>query len=104
MTPAIRELTAAVLAGEDRASLARAFHRTLAEGAAELCAALREETGLERVVLSGGVFQNKLLAEGVHDLLTARNFQVFTHRLDPPNDGGIALGQAIIAGRSRVCA
>ena len=104
MTPAIRELTAAVLAGEDRASLARAFHRTLAEGAAELCAALREETGLERVVLSGGVFQNKLLAEGVHDLLTARNFQVFTHRLVPPNDGGIALGQAIIAGRSRVCA
>ena len=104
MTPMIRELTAAVLAGEDRASLARAFHGTLAEGAAELCAAIREKTGLERVVLSGGVFQNKLLAEGVHDLLAARNFHVFTHRLVPPNDGGLALGQAIIAGRSGICA
>ena len=104
MAPAIRELTEAVLAGEDRASLARAFHLTLAEGVAELCAAVREETGHDRVVLSGGVFQNKLLAEGIHDLLTARNFQVFTHRLVPPNDGGLALGQAIIAGRSSVCA
>ena len=87
-----------------RASLARAFHLTLAAGAAELCAALREETGLDRVALSGGVFQNRLLAERVHDLLTARNFHVFTHRLVPPNDGGVALGQAIIAGRRRVCA
>lgn len=99
----IREVTEAVLTGDDRASLARAFHVTLAAGTAEMCAAIREASGMNRVVLSGGVFQNKLLAEGVHDLLLARNFQVFTHRLVPPNDGGLALGQAIIAGRSNLC-
>jgi hydrogenase maturation protein HypF len=100
----IRELTNAHLAGENRATLARTFHRTVARGAAELCIAIREDTGLERVVLSGGVFQNRLLAEEVNDLLLARNFNVFTHRLVPPNDGGVALGQAVIAGRSKVCA
>ncbi len=102
-TPAIRELTKALLAGDDRAALARAFHATVAAGGLELCSAIREETGLERVVLSGGVFQNRLLAERMHELLTARNFNVFTHRLVPPNDGGLALGQAIIAGRSSLC-
>lgn len=104
MVPAIRELTEAVLAGEDRATLARAFHGTLAAGAAEVCAAVRDETGLDRVVLSGGVFQNRLLAEELHDLLAARGFKVVTHRLVPPNDGGVALGQAVIAGRSGICA
>jgi hydrogenase maturation protein HypF len=99
----IRQITEAVLAGDDRADLARAFHATVAKGTAKMCIALREATCLDRVVLSGGVFQNKLLAEGVHDLLSARKFQVFTHRLVPPNDGGLALGQAIIAGRSQIC-
>jgi hydrogenase maturation protein HypF len=101
--PMVREITEAVLTGDDRADLARAFHATVAKGTAEMCIAIREATGLDRVVLSGGVFQNRLLAEGVHDLLTARKFQVFTHRLVPPNDGGLALGQAIIAGRSQIC-
>ena len=104
MAPTVRALTEAVLAGDGWADLARAFHLTLATATAELCATIREESGLNRVVLSGGVFQNRLLAAGVHDLLSARNFQVFTHRLVPPNDGGVALGQAIIAGRSRICA
>ena len=99
----IRKITEAVLASDDRADLARVFHATVALGTVEMCTIIRETTGLDRVVLSGGVFQNKLLAEGVHDLLSARKFQVFTHRLVPPNDGGLALGQAIIAGRSQLC-
>jgi hydrogenase maturation protein HypF len=103
-TGMFRELTGRVLAGDDRASLARAFHVTIATAAAEVCDRIRVTAGMNRVVLSGGVFQNKLLAEGIHDLLTARDFQVFTHRLVPPNDGGLALGQAIIAGRSPACA
>ncbi len=103
-TPAFRELTEAFLAGDTPADLARAFHDTVAHGAAELCGAIRQDTGLRRVILSGGVFQNKLLAEGVHDLLSAQDFNVFTHRLVPPNDGGLALGQALIAGRSNICA
>jgi hydrogenase maturation protein HypF len=56
---------------------------------------------VDRVVLSGGVFQNKLLTEALHDLLSRRGFRVFSHRLVPPGDGGLALGQALIAGRPR---
>jgi hydrogenase maturation protein HypF len=70
---------------------------------AEVCKRIRTETGMDRVVLSGGVFQNKLLSEGVFNLLADAGFHVFTQRLAPPNDGGLALGQAIIAGRSILC-
>jgi len=88
---------------EDGAALpvmARRFHDTLAAATADVCAAIRRGCGMERVVLSGGVFQNRLLTERLHELLTSRGFTVFTHRLVPPNDGGLALGQAVIAGRT----
>ena len=62
---------------------------------------IRRETGFERVVLSGGVFQNRLLSEMIYTGLTDLGLHVFTHRLVPPNDGGIALGQAAIAGRRK---
>ena len=91
-------------AGVAPATMARSFHDTLTAAVADVCTKVREESGVGRVVLSGGVFQNRLLAEGVHTLLTGRGFQVFSHRLVPPNDGGLALGQAVIAGRSQVCA
>ena len=102
-------MTIAAIAGDvarahPAATIARRFHNTLAEMAVAVCVQIRQETGLNRVVLSGGVFQNRLLSEGVASLLEQRDFSVFTHRLVPPNDGGIALGQAIIAGRSRLCA
>jgi hydrogenase maturation protein HypF len=87
-------------AGEPQPVMARRFHATLAAVAADVCTRIRRETGEERVVLSGGVFQNRLLAERVHELLTAAGFRVFTHRLAPPNDGGLALGQAVIAGHA----
>lgn len=86
--------------GRERAAMARAFHNTLAAASVAVCNRIRKETGLERVVLSGGVFQNKLLTEGTLSLLAEQGFQVFIQRLAPPNDGGLALGQAIIAGRS----
>jgi hydrogenase maturation protein HypF len=89
--------------GESRHDMACRFHATLAAVTADVCEKIRKESGTGRVVLSGGVFQNKLLAEGVHDQLTRRGFQVFSHRLVPPNDGGLALGQAVIAGRSHIC-
>lgn len=87
-------------AGEARESMARRFHDTLAAVAVDVCEKIRGECGAQRVVLSGGVFQNKLLTERVNDLLVAQEFQVFTHRLAPPNDGGLALGQAAVAGRT----
>lgn len=92
-----------LLAGVASSEMARRFHDTLTVAVADVCAKIRIDSCVDRVVLSGGVFQNKLLAEGVHALLTERGFQVFSHRLVPPNDGGLALGQAAIAGRSQVC-
>ena len=92
-----------VLADRPREDLARRFHNTLAVAASEVCEEIRATTGLQRVVLSGGVFQNRLFSEGLSTHLEQKNFQVFSQRLAPPNDGGLALGQAIIAGRSQLC-
>jgi len=63
-----------------------------------LCAHLRHRTALDRVVLSGGTFQNAILLTELSRSLEKEGFAVYTHRLVPPNDGGIALGQAVAAG------
>jgi len=81
------------------AVIARRFHSTVAAATIEACVRIGAASGLHRVVLSGGVFQNRLLSEMVYTGLALGGVQVFTHRLVPPNDGGIALGQAAIAGR-----
>ena len=60
------------------------------------------KTGITRVVLSGGVFQNRLLLRKSVSLLEADGFEVFTHRQVPTNDGGIALGQVVIANFARI--
>ena len=60
------------------------------------CEAAEQETGIQKVALSGGVFQNRLLLELVDDGLAERGFEVLKHSLIPPNDGGIALGQAAL--------
>jgi hydrogenase maturation protein HypF len=84
------------------AAIAYRFHRTVAAAATDVCLRISAATGLDRVVLSGGVFQNRLLSEMIYTAVTKAGLNVFTHRLVPPNDGGIALGQAAIAGR-RIC-
>lgn len=99
--PMIRALVDDVANGADRAEMAGKFHGTIASAVAEVCGRIRVNTGVDRVALSGGVFQNKLLSERVHDLLAGSGFKVFVQRLVPPNDGGLALGQAIIAGRRK---
>jgi hydrogenase maturation protein HypF len=83
------------------ALLARGFHASLADSVTAGCCRVRCSTGLERVVLSGGVFQNRLLSEMVYTSLSQSGFKVFVHHLVPPNDGGIALGQAAIAAIKR---
>ena len=82
------------LAGEASGKLAYEFHRALAEQILAACEAAEQETGIKKVALSGGVFQNRLLLELVDDGLAERGFEVLKHSLIPPNDGGIALGQA----------
>jgi hydrogenase maturation protein HypF len=96
----VQRIATEAAAGADRAVIARSFHNTLAAAVAEVCLGIRAETGTDRVVLSGGVFQNRLLGEGVHTSLSERGFRVYSHRLVPPNDGVLALGQAAIAGRA----
>ncbi|MBW2645143.1 MAG: carbamoyltransferase HypF [Deltaproteobacteria bacterium] len=73
------------------------FHTTLIRLFSELCALLRKETGLDRVALSGGVFQNATLLAGLRKALEDKGLQVYTHSLVPTNDGGISLGQAVAA-------
>jgi hydrogenase maturation protein HypF len=73
------------------------FHMTLIHLFAQLCEVIRKEHGLNRVVLGGGVFQNSLLLTGLIEALEKNNFQVFSQRLVPTNDGGISLGQAMVA-------
>jgi hydrogenase maturation protein HypF len=73
------------------------FHRTLAEAIGETCRRIRRDSGLNRVALSGGTFQNMFLLEEALAVLRGSAFEVFLHRRVPPNDGGLALGQAAVA-------
>ena len=77
--------------------ISAAFHNTLAAAIAEVCRRIRAAEGLSRVCLSGGTFQNVFLLQRTVNGLRRDGFEVFLHALVPPNDGGIALGQAVIA-------
>jgi hydrogenase maturation protein HypF len=79
--------------GESAARMSARFHNALANW----IVAVAERAELRQVALSGGVFQNAYLVERASSLLEARGFEVHTHRHVPPNDGGIALGQAVLA-------
>ena len=91
----VQDILTRRLAGESADRLAMEFHRRLAGQIAGAVQAAREQTGLIAVALSGGVFQNRLLLELTAELLEQMKFHVLTHHLVPPNDGGIALGQAV---------
>jgi hydrogenase maturation protein HypF len=84
-------------AGKPRGRIAAAFHEGVAAAAALVCAEINDPP--EKVVLSGGTFQNLRLTRSVIRRLDSVGFEVLTHRLVPPNDGGISFGQAAIAAR-----
>jgi hydrogenase maturation protein HypF len=86
-----------LLGGTPPAVVAAGFHRGVARLIATIAEQVREERKLNRVVLSGGVFQNLLLLRQTVGLLRSSGFEVFTHARVPTNDGGISLGQAAIA-------
>ena len=73
------------------------FHFSLVRLFNEICAHLRRDKGLDRVVLSGGVFQNAILLQGLMESLQDQGFEVYSHKQVPTNDGGICLGQAVVA-------
>jgi hydrogenase maturation protein HypF len=88
-----------VLAGRPVGEIAAAFHRTMVEVVVAGCAQIRRASGVRAVALSGGTFQNVLLLEQVVESLTSQGFLVYRHRRVPANDGGLALGQAVLASR-----
>ena len=90
----VQQIVTAKLQGTDSGALAYLFHRTLAEQIVAACKAAREHSGRAKVALSGGVFQNRLLLRLTEEGLEQEGFEVLRHHMIPPNDGGIAIGQA----------
>lgn len=77
--------------------MAAKIHNTIIDFTTNLCVLLRRDTNINAIVLSGGVFQNSYLLEQISHQLKKLSFDVYTHKKFPPNDGGIALGQIVIA-------
>ena len=94
--PMWREMIADLERGMPIPIMAARFHRAVAALIVEACKSAREQTRVSKVALSGGVFQNVLLLKWSKAGLEKNGFTVLTHRLVPPNDGGLALGQAVI--------
>ncbi len=95
------EALLAELDHEDIPVIAARFHNTVAHIILDICKRIRRDTGLKRVVLSGGVFQNRYLLEKSLYLLSMNKFRVYTNHLVPANDGGVSLGQLLVAAERR---
>ena len=97
----LRDLLSAIIEdlhqGIPKGRISAKFHNAVAQMTNEMCHLIANETGISQIALSGGVFQNRLLSGKTVELLEKSGFQVFTHRQVPTNDGGISLGQAVIA-------
>jgi hydrogenase maturation protein HypF len=98
VAPVLRGLIEDVRGRRDTGAMAAGFHEAVARMMGDVADLARARTGIEQVALSGGVFQNTLLLRLARDELAGRQFGVLTHRVVPPNDGGLALGQAVVAG------
>lgn len=95
--PVIRAVVEDLRAGVAPETVAARFHNGVAALVAQVCRLLRDRHRLDRVALSGGVFQNALLLERALARLNADGFEVYINSKVPPNDGGISLGQAAVA-------
>lgn len=100
--PVVRDTIEWLRDGGDAAGAAWAVHEAIADSVDRSAARALELHGIRPVVLTGGVFQNALLARLVRERLAAHGCAVLTHRRVPPNDGGLSLGQAVIAGVTAV--
>jgi hydrogenase maturation protein HypF len=94
--PVIRAVVADVTRGAPPQHVARRFHDGLAAAVADICSRVRASTGVDRVVLSGGVFVNARLSVQTAERLENARFHVHRHRVVPPNDGGLCLGQLAV--------
>jgi hydrogenase maturation protein HypF len=96
----IRGVVEDLLRGEKRGIISRRFHSTLIHMFSRMTLEIRDETGINTVVMSGGSFQNVTLLSGLSDLLLSEGFKIFRHAGVPTNDGGLSLGQAVSVGAS----
>lgn len=99
--PLVRAVVAEVEAGTERGTIAARVYASLGRAIALACVRAREATGLGTVALSGGCFQSALLVRRAASALERSGFEVLLHARVPPSDGGLALGQAVVAGWHR---
>jgi hydrogenase maturation protein HypF len=95
--PMLRCIAEDLRAGVSREEIAGVFHETIAQWVAALAREARSRTGVNLVGLTGGVFQNLTLLRRAAQLVRDDGFELLTHRLVPANDGGLSLGQAVLA-------
>ncbi|MEU1628757.1 carbamoyltransferase HypF [Streptomyces sp. NPDC020096] len=95
--PVLAAVTADLRAGANAAQVAVRFHHAVADLVRQLCVTARERYGLETAALTGGVFANTVLLSACSRALRREGFTVLRHRRVPPNDGGLALGQLMVA-------
>jgi hydrogenase maturation protein HypF len=95
-SPLIEELITDIQNGNSPATISGRFHNSIASMVGKVCITLRDDFGINDVVLSGGVWQNMTLLSRTHIKLESDDFRVYIHKQVPTNDGGLALGQAII--------
>jgi hydrogenase maturation protein HypF len=94
---AVAALVTDVISGVHVSKISARFHHGLATLIREMCLKIKSETGIDEVVLSGGVWQNITLLGRTLSLLKKDGFEVYLHREVPANDGGLSLGQAVVA-------
>ena len=99
--PLIRAIANDVQRKEPLHRIAEKFHSTIINFTLEAVKKAHRKTGIKKVVLSGGVMQNKVLLEGISKVLTKNNFTVFMPSILPPNDGSISVGQ-VVAGNKKL--
>ena len=95
--PLFRAIVDDLLRGATAGEISQRFHDGLVEALAAIARILRKRTSLNTVCLSGGTFQNACLANGLEQQLQSQGFEVYTHSQVPAGDGGISLGQAVVA-------
>jgi hydrogenase maturation protein HypF len=98
--PAIRQICLDQVNGISLERISTRFHNTVTDASYTMIRSISAETGIRKVVLSGGTFQNKYLHESLENKLLKDKFAVYTHTRVPCNDGGIALGQMAVAAHS----
>ncbi len=97
LKPCIQQIINSIQYGESKALISLKFHNTIVDAFSIAAAAISRETGVKKIVLSGGVFNNDIILDTMIQALEEKNLKVYTHSKVPCGDGGICLGQAVIA-------